>query len=44
MTEDEIRREVNLLIQHVAVSDMEDDEEISAKLKTGCIEDTFHVC
>ena len=44
VTEDEIRREVNLLIQHVAVSDMEDDEEISAKLKTGCIEDTFHVC
>jgi hypothetical protein len=44
VTEDDIRRQVHLLIQHVAASDMEGDEEISAKLKTGCIDDTFHVC
>ena len=44
VTEDDIRRQVRLLIQHVAASDMEGDEEISAKLKTGCIDDTFHVC
>ena len=44
VTEDDIRRQVHLLIQHVAASDMEGDEEISAKLKTGCIDDTFRVC